>query len=178
MRTLYARRRTRTSVAAARGPGARSCRASALEGSVIVSFKTREGGIQHFPARHDYHVVAGRNLVAPEDLARQTLGAIAHDGPAKLARSSDAAPLCLPPVREHEHRHEPAGDARAVVIDAFELGSAADSLFGREAFPAHSSATVSRFRPFARRRLSTIRPFLVAIRTRKPCVFFRRRVFG
>jgi hypothetical protein len=28
--------------------------------------------------------------------------------------------------------------------------------------------TVKRFRPLARRRLSTIRPFLVFIRTRKP----------
>jgi hypothetical protein len=33
-------------------------------------------------------------------------------------------------------------------------------------------------RPFARRRLSTKRPFLVLIRTRKPCVRFRCRVFG
>ena len=41
-----------------------------------------------------------------------------------------------------------------------------------------SSATVRRFRPLARRRLSTIRPFLVDIRTRNPCVFFRRRTFG
>ena len=38
--------------------------------------------------------------------------------------------------------------------------------------------TVSRFRPFARRRLSTLRPPLVFIRSRKPCVFFRRRTFG
>jgi len=38
--------------------------------------------------------------------------------------------------------------------------------------------TVSRFRPFARRRLRTFRPPLVFIRSRKPCVFFRRRTFG
>jgi hypothetical protein len=38
--------------------------------------------------------------------------------------------------------------------------------------------TVSRFRPFARRRLRTFRPPLVLIRSRKPCVFFRRRTFG
>ena len=41
-----------------------------------------------------------------------------------------------------------------------------------------SSATVSRFRPLARRRFRTIRPFLVDIRTLKPWVFFRRRVLG
>jgi hypothetical protein len=44
--------------------------------------------------------------------------------------------------------------------------------------PQRSSATVRRLRPFARPRASTIRPFFVAIRTRKPCAFARRRVFG
>ena len=41
-----------------------------------------------------------------------------------------------------------------------------------------SSETVNRFRPLARRRASTMRPFLVDMRLRKPCVFFRRRVLG
>jgi hypothetical protein len=38
--------------------------------------------------------------------------------------------------------------------------------------------TPNRFRPFARRRLSTRRPPLVSIRTRNPWVRLRRRVFG
>jgi hypothetical protein len=38
--------------------------------------------------------------------------------------------------------------------------------------------TVSRFRPFARRRFNTFRPPFVFIRSRKPCVFFRRRTLG
>jgi hypothetical protein len=37
---------------------------------------------------------------------------------------------------------------------------------------------VSRLRPLARRRLSTFRPALVFMRSRKPCVFFRRLRFG
>jgi len=41
-----------------------------------------------------------------------------------------------------------------------------------------SSETVRRFLPLVRRRFSTIRPFFVDIRTRKPCVLLRRRVFG
>jgi len=41
-----------------------------------------------------------------------------------------------------------------------------------------SGYTVSRLRPFARRRLSTFRPPCVFIRERNPCVFFRRRTFG
>ena len=35
-----------------------------------------------------------------------------------------------------------------------------------------------RLRPFARRRASTARPFFVLMRTRKPCVLFRWRLFG
>src|SRR4030095_92063 len=42
----------------------------------------------------------------------------------------------------------------------------------------YSLLTVRRLRPFARRRLSTSRPFLVLIRTRNPCVFAPWRVFG
>ena len=37
---------------------------------------------------------------------------------------------------------------------------------------------MSRFRPFARRRFSTVWPFFVDIRTLNPCVLARRRVFG
>jgi hypothetical protein len=38
--------------------------------------------------------------------------------------------------------------------------------------------TVRRLRPLARRRFKTCRPFLVAMRTRNPCVLLRRRRFG
>ena len=38
--------------------------------------------------------------------------------------------------------------------------------------------TLRRFRPFARRRFRTRRPFFVLMRTRKPCVRRRRRLFG
>jgi hypothetical protein len=41
-----------------------------------------------------------------------------------------------------------------------------------------SSATVSRFRPLARRRFNTMRPFFVDILTKNPWALARRRVFG
>jgi len=50
-----------------------------------------------------------------------------------------------------------------------------DASRGRDTY---SLLTVRRLRPFARRRLRTIRPFFVAIRTLNPCAFRRRRVFG
>ncbi len=37
---------------------------------------------------------------------------------------------------------------------------------------------ISFLRPLARRRASTLRPFLVAMRARKPCVFLRRTLLG
>ena len=41
-----------------------------------------------------------------------------------------------------------------------------------------SSLTVSLWRPLARRRASTARPSAVFMRTRKPCVLARLRLFG
>jgi len=43
----------------------------------------------------------------------------------------------------------------------------------RRGFTYFSSLTVSFQRPFARRRERTFLPFFVAMRARKPCVFFR-----
>jgi hypothetical protein len=164
----------------AAAPGARpwSGRAAAFEGSVIVGFKAGEGSIEHFPACHDDDVVSADDLVAPEYFTRQSLGPISFNGVTKLAGCGHAEPRRGTAGGEHEQRQEPAVDASSFVIDALEVGSAPDPLVGCQAELAHSSATVSRFRPFERRRLSTMRPFFVDMRTRKPCVFFRRRVFG
>src|SRR5947209_1171046 len=54
------------------------------------------------------------------------------------------------------------------------VGAGGPPFASREA----SRQTVSRLRPLARRRFNTFRPPLVFIRSRKPCVFFRRRTFG
>jgi hypothetical protein len=40
-----------------------------LEGGVIVGFENGEGSIEHFPARHNHNIKAGRYHVAPEHLA-------------------------------------------------------------------------------------------------------------
>ena len=45
-------------------------------------------------------------------------------------------------------------------------------------FPWCSSETVNFLRPWARREANTRRPFFVAIRSRKPCLFTRRRLCG
>lgn len=164
--------------AATPGGNGASRRVATLERSVIIGFKAGEGSIEHLTERHDNDVVTGGDFVAPEDFTRQALGAISFGGTAEPSGCRHPESRRLTAVGEHEDGHEPAGNARSLVIDALELGPAPDPLVGRQAFAAHSSATVNRLRPLARRRFSTIRPFFVDIRTRKPCVFFRLRVFG
>jgi len=83
----------------------------------------------------------------------------------------------------------PGSDAEGVL----ELGVAADPPILAEPLGLHVLAggkpadrrtfyagdeTVRRFRPFARRRFRTSRPFFVLMRTRKPCVRRRRRRLG
>jgi hypothetical protein len=152
---------------------------AAFPRAVEIGFKTGEGCIQHFPPRHDDDVIRAGWFVTPEDFARQALGAIAFDGVPHLTRGGYAEAGAGPRRGEQEHGHEAPGDPCPLVVHALELGPAPDALGRPQALSGHySSATVRRFRPFVRRRFSTIRPFLVDIRTRNPCVFFRRRVFG
>ena len=65
----------------------------------------------------------------------------------------------------------------APAVNLLEFRSAANA-FGSSEFQSYSLLTVRRFRPFARRRFSTRRPFFVAIRTKNPCVRLRWRVLG
>src|SRR5918992_4559887 len=114
---LYARSSVRTTTAAGPGVAGWPGGAAALEGSFIVGFKAGEGSIEHFAARYDDDVVAGRNLVAPEDFPRQALDAVTFNSPAQLTGRGNAAALSLAAIRQQEHRHESPGHARAFVID-------------------------------------------------------------
>ena len=87
-----------------------------------------------------------------------------------------------------ERNQTPVGPG-PLVVHLAKVGPPLDSLTGTQGrsrggrpteVPGviHSDDTVRRFRPLARRRFNTRRPFLVFIRTRKPCVRRRRRVLG
>lgn len=65
-------------------------------------------------------------------------------------------------------------DSFALLKKCLELRAGGQPLVSRQS----PGQTVSRFRPFARRRASTLRPPFVAIRSRNPCVLARRRRFG
>jgi hypothetical protein len=69
------------------------------------------------------------------------------------------------------------------LVDMLELRLVTEALAGaeRERPDLNSAAArygVRRLRPFARRRLNTCRPFLVAMRARKPWVRLRRTLLG
>jgi hypothetical protein len=156
---------------------------------VVVSFEVGKGSIEHFPARHDDDVEVGRHFVTPEELSGQPLRSIPLNGRADLACRRHAEPSRRAAIGYCEDRHEPAVCSSPGIVDALEFGPATNTLGGWQLLAAHarslkilydypSSATVSRTRPFARRRFRTIRPFFVAILTLKPWVFFRRRVLG
>src|SRR5690606_4934385 len=95
-------------------------------------------------------------------------------------------------VRKGENGHVFRRDAPALLLDQLELLPAAEANLGTEpqghygrppgagGVPPRQAGeeTVSRFRPLARRRLRTRRPFFVRMRTRKPWVRRRRRRLG
>jgi len=160
----------------------------------VVAFKAGEICGEKLASGHDDDIEAGIGLVAAEQLAGEALGSVADNGPPEFARRRDTESR---PTRiragfasEHEHRHEAAVPLRAVLVDVLEVGPPADALvrlesLGHAGFLRHrrlarrdAYETVRRLRPLARRRFRTRRPFLVLMRSRKPCVLRRRLRLG
>ena len=105
---------------------------------------------------------------APRAVALHRTTNLASDSKARATRAFTRTP-------EDDQRR--SLDSFALLKERLELGAAGEP-FGTAEPPFYPVYTVSRFRPFARRRFKTFRPPLVFIRARKPWVFFRRRTFG
>ena len=167
--------------------------ADALHEGAELPLEAVEGGIKEFPAwNNDDIQTCGRFLVL-EYLPHPALGAVSHDGAADLSRRRNPEPGHRLAGGPGEDRHKPPARAGAGLISLLKIRPPANMLRAVESSRAplgwrpglwglcqsyRSSETVRRFRPFARRRFNTCCPSLVAIRTRNPCVFLRRRVFG
>src|SRR6187402_2892445 len=130
---------------------------------------------------------------AAVDLSRPALETMAFHGLADLATRGLAEPGGLGAVgkpMEYEVRAAlaPAFGVTAAVIAGLakrlaspeSLATPLRGLCGlRDACRHHGGGqTVRRLRPLRRRRERTLRPFFVLIRSRKPCVFLRRRLLG
>lgn len=150
----------------------------------VVSFNRGEWCIEQFSARDDDDVDAVDDLVASEQFSGHPLRSASLDRNTHLPGGSHAQAWVRPPIRHGKKRHEFSSDPDAALVGALELWATPDSRGTPQGFVARhirdqpSSATVSFFRPLARRRAKTIRPFFVAIRTRNPWAFARRRLFG
>lgn len=145
------------------------------EGAVLA-LETGIGGIEEFATRNNDDVQGQVRFVVAEQLSHQPFCAVANDGATNLPGGGDPEPGSRLMCGSRKHGHEPPTYAGPRVVSLLEIGPPAYVLGWAKSHL--SSETVRRFRPFARRRFNTCRPSLVAIRTRKPCVFFRRRLFG
>jgi len=65
---------------------------ASVKGVCIVVLETGKRRVEHFPARDDDDVQPGCNLMTPEDLPREPLGAIPLDRRTKLAAGCDPQP--------------------------------------------------------------------------------------
>ena len=133
---------------------------------------------------HHHHVASRRQAVAVQrkGLSQQALHLIALHRAANLARhrQAETGRGRVLAAREHIKNELTAAMRASVPKDTIEVGAARQPTPlrpGRVARPA-AHQTVSRLRPFARRRLSTTRPARVCIRARNPCVRARLRFFG
>jgi hypothetical protein len=65
---------------------------ASVKGVCIVGLEIGKGCIKHFPARDDDDVQPGRDLMTPEDLPSEPLGAIPLDRSTELAAGCDPQP--------------------------------------------------------------------------------------
>ena len=152
---------------------------AAFKAVAIVGFKDGQSGIEHLAPRYDDDVEPRRDVVTTENLSYQSLSPVSLNSSAELFRRRDAQAPHLAMVGQDEHGRVTPANPGAAFVDFLKLGAAADAFVRpKPRQMCYSLLTVRRLRPFARRRLSTSRPFLVLIRTRNPCVFARWRVFG
>jgi hypothetical protein len=65
---------------------------ASAKGVCIVTLEAGKRRIKHFPARHDDDVQAGCDLMTPEHLPSEPLGAISLDCGTELPAHRDAQP--------------------------------------------------------------------------------------
>ena len=136
------------------------------------------------------HDEVGRRLdPAPRaayDLAHDPFDAVADDGIADALAHRNADPRDAGFGRSGQQHEVRRVLASAAFLDAHVLTTLSEPrVLGKTGRPASAHPgclggidAVSRLRPFARRRFSTLRPPGVAMRARNPCVRLRRRLLG
>ena len=140
-----------------------------LQSGTVVGFNLLPGCLEHLSTRNNDDVYSCQWFMSPEELTNEPFRPITRDCVADLLAGSNTEPGRADRIGQSEAGHESAPKACPVFVDL--------EVF-RPSPQFHRVETVSRFRPLARRRLSTMRPFFVCMRTRKPWVRRRRRTLG
>jgi len=110
-----------------------------LDDTCVVGFKSGEGSIEHFPARHNHYIQprpgleSWSDLVAPEQLPRQALCAISTNGRSQLAACCDTQPRMLAGIPHDDQCHETRVKSSAFRVRAIKFLAAADALARRQA---------------------------------------------
>jgi hypothetical protein len=149
---------------------------AAFEEGSVIGFKGAQAGVEQFSLWDDDNVVPGSELIATEDLSNQSFRSVSLNGPAELLGGRDPQPPYSGGIRRDEYGAVAAMHLDACPVHMLKLGSASNAFVRakiQSEGASYSLLTVRRFRPFARRRFKTSRPFLVLMRTRNPCVFLR-----
>ena len=122
---------------------------------------------------HEADIRRRRIAAAAIGFAQTATGSVTFHCVAQLPTHREADPTGDVAVTP-EHDQGWSIDPLALLEERLEVGAPRQPLLSGEA----TAQTVSRLRPFARRRFRVLRPPCVFIRSRKPWVFARRRRFG
>ena len=143
----------------------------------VIGFKDAQAGVEELALGDNHDVEPWRDLIPTENLSNQSFRSVSLDRATQLFCGGNTQPTDAALVCQEEHGAIPAVHPKATAVDLLKFRSAANA-FGWSESQSYSLLTVRRFRPLARRRFSTSRPFFVAIRTKNPCVRLRWRVLG
>ena len=142
----------------------------AQECCTVVRFEIAPRRVDSLAAWNDDYIYSCQWFTGLKQLPDSPFRAVPDYCVSDLLAGCNAQARQTEVVPHREACHEPPSNAGAVLVDPGKLRPATQ--FHRD------DETVNLLRPFARRRLSTIRPFFVFMRTRKPCVRRRRRRLG
>jgi hypothetical protein len=166
--------------------------AEPLQSRLELVIERRPRRFQQRHLRNDHQIYGAGVVGSAKHLSNQSFSPVSDDCAAKLPRCHHPEPGRRPRPRCTHQREKAAVRSPSGVENVLKLHPSAQPpgrgkgvgrhkrtyAVGLPADFQRDAATARRLRPLARRRFSTWRPFLVAIRTRNPWVFFRRRRFG
>lgn len=142
----------------------------AQECSTVVRFEISPGRVRSFAPWNNDYVYSCQWFTGLEQLPDPPFGAVPNHRVSDLGTGRDTQARRAELIPQPEAGQEASPHAGALLVDSGKLRPATQFHLDDE--------TVNLLRPLARRLLSTIRPFFVFMRTRKPWVRRRRRRLG